>query len=253
MQPSLYNLYDKIQDLKTRQEFKTEIKNLQRENDNLFDDEAAALMIVDKLGRNNTNFRISDLQPGMECTVTAKITDIGSVRDFSKKNGSLGRVLNLQISDESGSCNLVMWNNDIEYIENKKIKLGSTIKIINGYIKNGFYGLEINLGRWSLLETNVKEIEGVKEKASDKIIKGEVMEILPTRSFFKDNGEFGFVTRMKIRTHKELMDLTIWDEKVKEIQKYKQGDNLEIKEYNIRQKNGFTEYHINGKCMIKRL
>jgi len=46
--------------------------------------------------------------------------------------------------------------------------------------------------------------------------------------------------------------ITIWDEKVKEIQKYKIGDQILLKNVTLKQNNGRTELHANGHCTIKQ-
>ena len=48
-------LYNQIKDIKTEKEFKKEIAELQKEYDGLFDEDIAALLIVDELGRNKEN------------------------------------------------------------------------------------------------------------------------------------------------------------------------------------------------------
>lgn len=254
MQDSIKSLYQKIKDIKTKDEFLKEINNLQDEYDHLLDDESAALFIVDKLGRNNQVYsKIVNLKPKTECTIIGKITNIKNHRNFNRKNGSIGKVTNLEISDETGTCGLALWNKDAELVKNKKIKIGTNIKIINSYIKNGFNGIEINVGRYSLIKTEPDQNIEVKQEQTSEGIKGKLIETMPTRPFFKDNGEFGFVTNIKIQTKNGIKDITLWDEKVKEIQKYKIGDNIEIKNTDKKQKNGSTEIHLNNKSMIKKI
>lgn len=253
MQESIESLYQKIKDIKTKDEFLKEINNLQIEYDHLLDDESAGLLIIDKLGRNNQVYsKISDLKPKTECTIVGKITDIKNHRNFNRKNGSIGKVTNLEITDETGSCGLALWDKDAELVKNKKIKIGTNIKIINSYIKDGFNGIEINVGKYSLIEIESDKKIELKEKQTSKSIKGKLIEIMPTRPFFKDNGEFGFVTNIKIQNKNGIKELTLWDEKVKEIQKYKVGDNIEFKNTDKKQKNGITEIHLNNKSMIKK-
>ena len=96
--------------------------------------------------------------------------------------------------------------------------------------------------------------ETKKEKPSeDSLIKGKVIEIEPTRAFFKDDGEFGFVTSIKLEKENEVKQITIWGEKVKEIQKLKKGDNVVIEDVDVRQKNGTKELHVNSRGVIKKL
>jgi len=256
MHKSEEQLYETIRDLKTKNEFKEEIKKRQKEYDNLLDEDSIALMIVDELGRNKQNIsKINELEPGMECTVFGKITNINQLRNFNRKNGSTGRVINLELTDETGTCGLALWDKDVELVKNKAIQKGTNVKIINGYIKDGFKGIEINVGRWGLIEIEPEDTPDLnKEKPSEnKVFQGTLIEIEPTRAFFKDDGEFGFVTNIKLQTKDDVKQITVWDQKVKEIQKLKQGDSIEIENIDIRQKNGNEELHVNNKGVIKKL
>ena len=97
-------------------------------------------------------------------------------------------------------------------------------------------------------------LETKKETPSeDSLIKGKVIEIEPTRAFFKDDGEFGFVTNIKLEKENEVKQITIWGDKVKEIQKLKKGDSIAVEDIDVRQKNGTKELHINSRGVIKKL
>jgi len=248
--------YDQIKDLKTKNEFEEEIKKRQKEYDNLLDEDTTALLIVDELGRNKQNIsRISDLKPDTECTVFGKVAGIHKSKNFTRKNGSSGTVVNLELTDDTGICRLVLWNRDAELVRNNTIQKGTNIKLINGYIKNGFNGLELNTGRWSLIEIEPgdKPDFNNEQPIDYKMIKGALVEMEPTRAFFRDDGEFGFVTNIKIKDEKGIKQVTLWDEKVREIQGLHQGDLIEIDNIDMRQKNGETEIHVNGRSTIRRL
>ena len=90
-------------------------------------------------------------------------------------------------------------------------------------------------------------------RAENKIIKGEIIEIKPSRAFFKDDGDFGFVTNIKLQIKDDEKQITVWNKKVKEIQKLKRGDSIKIENIDIRQKNGKEELHVNNKGVIKKL
>lgn len=250
-------LYKKIKDLISEKEFDDKIKNLKDEYDGLIDDDTIALLIVDELDRNKENIcKIIDIKDGIECTLSGKVTKINDTRSFSRKNGSSGEVVNLELSDETGKCTLVLWNNDVELIKNKKIRKGSNIKIINGYVKKGYMGLEINVGKYGLIdileekELNTKNINNFE---IENIFEGKIIDIQPTRAFFKNNGDFGFVTNVKMKSKIEEVEITVWDKKVKEIKKFKIGDILRIENIDKRQKNGNIELHLNGAGKIKKI
>ncbi len=249
-------LYEQIKDIKTKKEFEEEIKKKQKEYDDLLDENTVALLIVDELGRNKQNIsKINDLQNGVECTVFGRITSVGESKNFNRKNGSNGRVINLELTDETGRCGLVLWDKDVDLVKNKTIKKGTNVKIVNGYVKNGFTGMELNAGRYGLIEIEPENMPVFEDKTSDapmEKIRGTIVEKEPTRSFFKDSGEIGFVTNIKIRNEKGIQQITIWDEKVKEIQRFKPGDTLDISNIDIRKKNNVTDMHINGRGVIKK-
>ena len=72
--------------------------------------------------------KLSEVQQGMMgVRVTAKVEDIGEIRDVKTKFGTQTRVANATISDDSGSIKLTLWGDQIE-----KVKPGDTIEIING-------------------------------------------------------------------------------------------------------------------------
>lgn len=249
-------LYDKIKDLKTKKEFDQEISSIQKENDYLFDEETAALLIVDELGRNKENIcKIADLEHGTECTVFGKISYIDKSRKFNRKNGTQGRVINLELSDGTDSCRLALWDKDVDLVEKRIIKKGTNVKIINGYVKEGFSGLEINVGRWGLIDINPENIPRIVEEYIPPLdeITGKIIKKEPTKAFFKDDGEFGFVTCVKLETKDGVKQITLWDKKVKEIQNFKQGDQINIKNINIKEINGKKEIHSMSKTTIKRV
>ena len=132
-------LYELIKDLKTKREFEEEINDRFKKCDGLFDEDTIALFIVDELGKNkHTVSKIADLKPDSEYTVVGKIINIYDSKTFKRKNGTSGKVINLDISDDTGTCRLVLWNKDVDQVKNKDIKKGTTVKIINGYTKNGY-------------------------------------------------------------------------------------------------------------------
>jgi len=247
-------LYELVKDLQTKSEFDKAIKEKSQEYDELLDENTIALLLVDELGRNkHVITKIVDIKPDTECTVAGTITKIHQPKTFTRKNGSSGQVINLDIRDETGTCRLVVWNDDVKQV--KDLNEGTTVKIVNGYTKNGFSGIEVNLGRWGLLEVEPNEQHDLGDRKLEKEpqgITGTLTNKEPTRAFFKDNGEFGFVTTITIKAKNGEKQLTVWGEKVKEIQQFKIGDTIKITKTLSKHSNGKTELHINDKSTIQR-
>ena len=180
MQKLINNYYGKIKDLINKNDFFDLILKIKKESDNLFEENICALLILDELNRNECHYsKISNLEPGIESTIIAEIVSIGDIREFKKKNGNNGKVVNLEIIDETGMCRLVIWDKDVDLIKNNNIKINSKIKIINGYVKKGLDGLEINISRWSLIEI-VNNCHVLKNNSKNrKSLSGRILEIQP--------------------------------------------------------------------------
>jgi len=249
-------LYELISDLKTKKEYEQEIKARVKRFDGLIDADTAAFLLVDELGRNTHSItKIKELAAEKDFTVVGRVVSISDSKTFKRKNGTAGKVINLEIMDDTGTCRLVLWNDDINLIKNREIQVGTTVKVINGYTKTGYTGgLELNLGRWGLLEVEPTESPSVKE--TNAAYPDEIAGILvckeATRAFFKDDGEFGFVTTVTIDQDGHETLVTVWDQCVKDIQQFKPGDRIILKHVVTRHSDGKKEYHINGDGIVRK-
>jgi replication factor A1 len=129
MQHLKTHLYEKVKDIYSKEDFFVKVEKLRTEYDDLLDEDIAALFIVDEAGRNTENiYKIKDVEDRIDCSIFGKVTNIQKARTFSRKNGSSGRVVNLELSDETGSINLALWDKDVDLVKNKKIKVRTSIK-----------------------------------------------------------------------------------------------------------------------------
>jgi ssDNA-binding replication factor A large subunit len=248
-------LYDLIKDIRTKKDFEKELKTRYKNYDGLLDEATIALLMVDELGRNKQSIdKIAELEPEKEYTVVGTVRSLSDTRAFKRKNGTAGKVINLEISDDTGICRLVLWNEDIEHIKKKEIQPGTTVKIINGYTKQGFAGLEIHLGRWGLLEVEPVDISLPQEQQrhNGDEINGILVSKEATRAFFKDDGEFGFVTAITLNDNGQEKRITLWDRSVKDIQQFKIGEKIILKNVTRKQSNGKAEFHVNGNSTIRK-
>ncbi|MBE3136597.1 MAG: hypothetical protein IMZ43_04280 [Thermoplasmata archaeon] len=249
-------LIELIADLKTKKDFEKEIKIRYKDYDELVDQDTIALLIVDELGRNKQSItKIVDLSPNGDYTVVGKVLSISDSKTFKRKNGTPGKVINLEITDDTAICGLVLWNGDIDHIKNKEIQPGTIVKIINGYTKLGYTGdMEINLGRWGLLEVGPIDISSQEEQPKHNAdeITGVLLHKESTKAFFKDDGEFGFVTTITVKEHDTKKEITLWDRCVKDIQAYKIGETITLKNVAKKCGNGKTEFHVNEDSTIEK-
>ncbi|MFA5101639.1 MAG: OB-fold nucleic acid binding domain-containing protein [Candidatus Thermoplasmatota archaeon] len=249
-------LLEFIADIKPKKESEKEINRRYKINEELIDKDTLAFLLVDELGRNTHSITdIANLTPNGEYTVIGNVLSISDSKTFKRKNGSPGKVLNLEITDETATCRLVLWNGDIDAIKNKEIRPGTWIKIINGYTKTGYSGgMEIHLGRWGLLE--VQQGEPCSQDTQQIDEREEITGVLvlrePSKAFFKDNGEFRFKTTIMIKEHNIKKQLILWDRNVKDIQSYQIGDTIILRNVTKKWTNGKTEFHVIQNDSVKK-
>jgi hypothetical protein len=150
----------------------------------------------------------------------------------------------------------VLWNGDIDVIKNKEIQQGTRVKIINGYTKTGYTGgMEIHLGRWGLLE--VEPLDGSSSSQPSKNQYDEITGVLvlkePTKAFFQDDGEIGFMTTITMKEQNVKKELILWNRNVKDIQTCHAGDKITLRNITKKWFNGKTEFHVLQDGSVQKL
>lgn len=261
-------LYDMVKDLISKEDFEREIQKKYLEFEKLLNEDAIAYLIVDSLGKNIVKVnKISELQQLKEATLFAKVTSVNAIREFTRKNGSMGRVANLEISDNDNSCKLVLWDtNHIELVENDSIKTGSKLKIVNARVKNSMYGIEISIGQDGNLITEPedfpKEFSKIPTmkftnfsdiKSNQNInVSGTILEKSATRIFTRKDGGEGIVSDMTIFDGTGNAKVVLWGEKSKFSELFKVGDNIEITGCIVKERNGNLEIQSTNNTEISK-
>ena len=143
------HLYEKVNDLLTPEEYRKRIDSKIGKFGGLLTDEAAALLVVEELGRYEVQYdEISSLESGQPVRLRAEIVNVSPTKEFTRKDNSIGRVASARISDGSGECRLVLWDDDTQLVSTGALKPGSYVRVVNGYAKITDFGLEVSKGRF---------------------------------------------------------------------------------------------------------
>jgi replication factor A1 len=90
---------------------------------------------------------VADLRDGMRrVDVEGEVTQIGEPRSVSWSGGE-GRVADAMLKDSSGQIKLTLWNEEID-----RVKVGSMVRITNGYTKSFRSEVAVNVGRYGKLD-----------------------------------------------------------------------------------------------------
>ncbi|MGC8646977.1 MAG: OB-fold nucleic acid binding domain-containing protein [Thermoplasmata archaeon] len=144
------DLYRMVKDLISYDNFLSQIEMKKKIFNNLLNDDAIAYIIVDELGRNPGNFtKISNLIDGVNVSLKVKVEKIQNTEEFTSKKNKNYKFKKLTVSDDSGSIDLILWNDEIDLY--RWIKENDDIIIRNCYVKQGKDGLHISLGKWGII------------------------------------------------------------------------------------------------------
>jgi replication factor A1 len=90
--------------------------------------------------------------------IEGQVVSVSDAREFTKKDGSSGKMIPFTIADDTASVRVVAWGDHAETVSG--ISEGDTVKIKRAYTRTGLQGeVEAHLGRFSEVELNSAEIE----------------------------------------------------------------------------------------------
>ena len=233
-------LYERLGDRITFDDFKTKIDEKVATMGGLCDEETAALLVIQELGGDEPITKIKDIAPDSSSVCFAcKVVSISDIHEFSRSDGSTGRVANLKVGDETGTIRISLWDELVDVAD--KIEVGEHLQI-SGYAKEGYAGTtEVSVGRTG----HIDAIEPMREIAVqlkphsiadlspgmiDVSVVGQVLHISDIRTFTRKDGSnsTGSVGNITIGDETGKIRVTLWDDKTEVMEKLNIGDCIEI-------------------------
>ncbi len=150
--PAVRRHYEKVKDKVTPEAFDAQVDATVAEWGELLDRDAAAMVVVERLGGSVATFLpIKDLEEGGEANIRAKVVGLSPVRTFSRQDGTAGRVVNLELRDDTGFCRMPLWDEDVALVERGQVAVGKTVRAIDCFVKRTNFGLEVGRGKFGAL------------------------------------------------------------------------------------------------------
>lgn len=198
--------YQEIKDKVEYKDFLDDIEEIKEENsDSPFITEQQIVdMAVEKYaGRQNiqqthTNQvqTISSLVEGNgNISIQGRLLSISNIKTFTTKKGREGKVANLTVEDHTGKIRVVMWTDNMKYMN--RIKEGDIVKINNLEVRKGYRDdLEVQMRNNSSIQVLPEEVDPSLPKYEEKITNLEDI---------KEDGEYNVIVRIKkISTLREI-------------------------------------------------
>lgn len=247
------SIYERLANTISREEFVERVNQKVEDMSGLCDDKTAAMLVAHELGID-TIVQIGQIDGQTRAVAfVGKLSRISPTREFSR-NGDVGYVANLVVSDETGSIRVVLWNDLAKHVE--ELQIGQTLKI-GGVVKEGPYGLEVN-AREIEVDESVPKTEVTPSKDNEMIadlvaglnaveISGVILDVGPVRTFSKRDGSVGKVSNITIGDETGRVRVTLWDDMAEKAVDFVSGDVVDITNGYTRERYGRLEVHVGSR------
>jgi replication factor A1 len=260
------SIYKKLSHVISKEDFLQRIQDKVENMGGLCDEPMAAMLVANELGfsdagRDSVKIEKITAESGL-VNFVARVISVFDTKEFTRNDGTTGRVGNLIVGDETGKIRVTLWDNMADLIKSEKIKVGQTLQI-GGYAKQGYSGVEVNIGNNGVLTeseeeidvvANSQKIEDIKDGMGDLSLTGKVLEISEVRTFQRKDGNTGRVGNLLLGDNTGTVRVTLWDEKSDFLNQIEYGDTIELINAYARE-NAFTqkvELQIGNRSIIRK-
>ncbi|WP_292380735.1 OB-fold nucleic acid binding domain-containing protein [Methanosarcina sp. UBA289] len=260
------SIYKKLSHVISKEDFMQRVQEKVESMGGLCDEPMAAMLVANELGfsdvgRDSVKVENITAESG-QINLVAKVVSVFDTKEFTRNDGTIGRVGNIIVGDETGKVKVTLWDNMADLIKDGKIRIGQTLQI-SGYAKQGYSGVEINVGNNGVLAESEEEIEvaastqkikDIKDGMGDLNLTGKILEISEIRTFQRKDGNCGKVGNLLLGDDTGTVRVTLWDDKTEFLNDVEYGDTVELVNAYARE-NAFTqkiELQVGNRSIIKK-
>ena len=187
MSDSVDELYQQLIDLgMTKQELEKKVKNKVEEYGGFMSEQGVLFIIArengldlrspeiddfeydeleEEVDYDEFTIDISDLKEGMtNIVLLGKILSVQKVREFVRKDQSVGKVCSFLLGDKTGTMKIVLWDERVDTVNQEYFTLKELVRVVGGYAKLGQNeNIEVHLGKKGTLILS-PEVSGKKRE-----------------------------------------------------------------------------------------
>jgi replication factor A1 len=103
----------------------------------------------EKIDYDEFTIELSEVKEDMKNIVLlGKILKIYEPREFSRKDGTLGKVASFLVGDITQEIKVILWDDKVDLIKSENFRVGELIRIVGAYCKRGKQdNLELHIGK----------------------------------------------------------------------------------------------------------
>lgn len=259
MDAELVEIYNQVADQVSLEDFEARVAEKVALMAGLCDRRTAAMLVARDLGASEVLTKIGSIRPESgNVAFTGRVLSVSEIREFQRSDGSVGRVANLTLGDETGTVRVALWDETTELIKSGDLKVDQCLKV-RGLAKEGYTGTEVSLGRQGNIEEVDLDIQPRAEPYKISEIKRDMGEVNlvavvvnagEPREFQRKDGSPGLVRTVLLGDETGKISLTLWNEQAQ--MHLAEGETIEVINGSSRERYGSVEIQTGGYTLIRK-
>lgn len=176
--------YALVDDILNQEEFDRRIEEMIAYHGGAIDETAAALLVVEELGRNHQKIQAITDSPSL-VSFFGKVVEVTDPKQFSRDDGSEGFVSRIELADNTGSIPLVLWDEMAAGVS--ELEEGTVIEVIGRPKKGWMTEVHALAVRETSVEITLSE-EKSRSFSPSADIDARFLAIEPPRTFIRRDG-----------------------------------------------------------------
>ncbi len=208
--------------------------------------------------------KIEEIEPDMPMLdVAAKVRRTFPPKEFSRDDGSTGKVMNVLLADETGTIRVSFWDDMVE--TGQKLTPEDTVLLENARSSVGLRDKpEIRVGQRTNIEVDPEDVEIEEMKPSrvkmseleeglDSLeVTGKVIDISEVNEFTRSDKTEGKVASLTLGDQTGTGRVTLWGPKTDILDKLEEGDVIKITDsYSVAGNYGKPEIHVGDRGEVE--
>jgi replication factor A1 len=235
-------------------EFREAVEQKFEQMGELADEKTAAMIVAEELAGGQVE-TVADIEAGLdEVQFVAKVVSVGEVRSFERDDGE-GRVLNVDVADETGSVRLAFWDGRAAAAA-AELEEGDVLRV-GGSPSSGYSGVEVSVSDAEPADTEIdvspgdgSTVDALRMGQSDVALTGQVLDTGEVRTFDRDDGSEGQVANITLGDETGRIRVTLWDERAPRAEALSPGTTVEIVDGYVRERDGDIELHVGDRGRV---
>ncbi len=198
-------------------------------------------------------------------SIKGLLVNIIPVHEFTREDGSKGKVRNVSISDKSGIISVVLWDDKTQLVSEDD--LNKVLLITNGYTRKGRNSdIEVHCGNQTHLDIKTSDAEDIEpldfdfmdiKEITDELdevhVKGQIIDLSAVQDIVTKNDESVQLRKLKLEDQTATIRITSWRENVTKLTGLSVGDHIELFNAKVKADSGYgSELLINRNTIVKK-